>query len=171
MRTSARRRPALGGKVAALGATFFTLLAVTPPVLTGQDPPSTAEAGLVRVDSVAVEGNQRVASETILGILGIQPGSPTSYREIQQAEKALWVTGQFNDIVVRAVGERTPGSERVIVTFHLEERPLVRQVSILGLEHASESEVRDSANLVPGNTLLAAGGRACATVHSLEAGQ
>jgi len=102
---------------------------------------------LVRVDSIVVEGNDRLSSPTIVGTLGFQAGSEVTYREIQRGIKALYATGQFEDIRIRAVGAAT---EPVLLVLTVEERDIVRRITISGLEHASESTVRDTTGLRTG---------------------
>ena len=138
-------------KVAAPAAAFFAVLGLAALPLRAQEPPAPPPQegpGVVRVDSIALEGNRRVSRETILTAIALEPGATTTFREIQRAQKSLWATGQFQDIQVRALGQTTPDGERITLVFELDERPLVRQVRITGLEHASESQVRDSASLV-----------------------
>ncbi len=99
------------------------------------------------VDSIAVAGNVRLQPEVILGVTALEPGTNMTYRDIQKAIKDLWATGQFTDIRVRATGG---GADRVLLTFDVVEQNLLRNVVITGLEHASEGEVRDTANLTVG---------------------
>ena len=40
--------------------------------------------GVVRIDSVAVVGNQRVQSQVILSLFAVQPGQEVTYRAIQR---------------------------------------------------------------------------------------
>jgi outer membrane protein insertion porin family len=109
-----------------------------------------AEAGvpLVRVDSIAVTGNFRLAATTIIGALGIQPGTEVTYREIQRGIKALYATGQFDDVVIRAIGgEDDPP---IILSLEVEEREVVTFLTIAGLENVSEGTVRDTTGLSTG---------------------
>jgi outer membrane protein insertion porin family len=107
---------------------------------------AAAQSALQQVDSVVVEGNQRVAETSVLTVFGIQPGSEVSYRDIQGGIKSLLAQGHFSDVQVRARGA-APGITLVIV---VQERPLVRRVAITGLEHASERTVRDTTGLRAG---------------------
>jgi outer membrane protein insertion porin family len=106
-----------------------------------------AQAGLVRIDSVRVEGASRLGADNIIAVFGIRPGASATPRDVQRGLKQLMVTGQFRDVVVRATG--TPPEPYVIIIEVVEES-LVRRVEINGLEHASPREVRDTANLDPG---------------------
>ncbi len=105
---------------------------------------------LVQIDSIAVEGNVRLTTPTIVGTLGFQAGSGVTYREIQRGIKTLYATGQFEDIRVRAVGE---ASEPVLLVLTVEERPIIRRITIEGLEHANESTVTDTTGLQTGQPI------------------
>jgi outer membrane protein insertion porin family len=111
----------------------------------GQQARGTVSA--VQVDSIAIQGNTRLEAPVILGTLGFQAGSEVTYREIQRGIKALWSTGQFSDIQVRARGNP---DEPVLLILDVEEQEIVRRITIAGLEHADEGEVRDTADLRTG---------------------
>lgn len=135
------------GKAAALATAFLAVSTfyATPRPALAQGAGQQASL-LQRVDSVLVEGNRRVEASSITTIFGIQPGSEISYREIQVGVKSLVNTGQFRDVTVRARGPAT-GLTLVVA---VDEHPLVRRVTIEGLEHASERTVRDTTRLRAG---------------------
>jgi outer membrane protein insertion porin family len=125
-------------KTAAVAAVFLGLLAGAWPAA-GQQ--------LTRVDSIATVGNQRVTRTDMLSRIGIQPGE-VGPLEIQRAERNLWASGDFRDIQVDVEEVATPAGPRVVLTFEVDEQPLVRDVTIAGLENLSERRVRDSTGLV-----------------------
>jgi len=126
--------------IAALVAGLF------PPTVQAQANQTQIGVPVVRIDSIAVTGNYRLGAATIVGTLGFQAGDSVTYREIQSGIKNLYASGQFSDVVVRAEGDP---NEPVTLILEVEERDLVRQITISGLEHASESTVRDSSRLQP----------------------
>jgi len=103
----------------------------------------------VVVDSITVEGNVRLTRAEILNSASIRTGVPLSYRDVQEAIKELWATGQFTDIQVFASGGEQEG-DPVVLTYRVEEQDLVRTVEIRGLENVSESAVRDTSRLRAG---------------------
>ena len=131
-------------KLAAWAASFVAAVALTvfPGGLSAQDAQRP-----VRVDSIAVLGSDRVTRATILASVPIEPGQTATYLDIQRAQKNLWATGEFEDIQVRAQELPSPAGPRVVLTIQVHERPLIRAIEFRGLEHASESQVRDSAQL------------------------
>lgn len=129
-------------KAAARAAAFVALLlAITLTEASAQ------QATRIVVDSIAVEGNQRVARDIVLGYLNFQPGDTVGSVEVQQAEKSLWASGQFSDLRVYAEGD--PGAPAVL-RIVVDERPLVRRVVVQGLEHANPDLLRDSAGVREG---------------------
>jgi len=129
------------GKATAAAAAFFGVLGLCGPAsLTAQ----TGARGPVAVDTVVVEGNQRLQAPSIVGLFGVQPRTEITWRDIQKGIKQLLSSGQFIDVVVRARG--TPPVELVI---QVEERPQIRRVEINGLQNLSTREVRDTSGLRP----------------------
>jgi outer membrane protein insertion porin family len=127
--------------VAALLAVFC--LAVIPNGLHAQQ----SEQTILVVDSVEVEGADRVEAENIAAVFGVRSGDEITYRDVQRGMKDLLSTGQFRDITVRARGV---GPEPIVLVIQLVEEALVRRIEINGLENASPSEVRDTASLETG---------------------
>jgi outer membrane protein insertion porin family len=125
------------GALVVFGAWLGPLAAQQPPP---QQPPAERN---VRIDSIALRGNVRVTDAVILSLIGIQPGQLVSIDDIQRAQKALYASRDFRDVRVFA----TPDSTLV---FELEEQPVLRTVTIQGLEHLSERRVRDTTGLAPG---------------------
>ena len=130
-------------KATALAAAFFTaLVATSPERLSGWQ----GQQGIVSVDTVIVEGaSQRIQDQSVSAIFGIQAGSEITYRDIQRGIKALYATGQFSDIVVRA-----RGVSPVELVVQVEEYPRIRSVQINGLESFSARQVRDTTDLEAG---------------------
>ena len=129
-----RTRRGLASLFAALMLTFVML-------------PSAAVAqrnGLV-VGSVAVQGNSRQSTESILTESAIRVGDTIIIRDVQRAMRKLWATGAYKNIEPRLAETGEPG--RVDLTWVVEEQPYVGAVDIVGLESVRESAVLDSAKL------------------------
>ncbi len=135
------------GKVAALAvAALAGVVFLHPAGLTAQT--GGGRSPLQRVDSIEVSGNSRVEVSSVRMMFAIDPGTDVSYRHIQAGIKALLASGQFKDVTILARGGGAAGG--VILTVNVEEQPLVRRVTIAGLEHASERQVRDTTGLRSG---------------------
>lgn len=107
---------------------------------------ATAQAQrAIRVDTVAVTGNQRLQAESIVGLFGVVPGDEINYRDIQRGIKSILSSGQFRDVAVRAPAGR-PG----VIVIEVQEELRVRRVTFNGLEHLADGTVRDTTGLQPG---------------------
>lgn len=131
------------------GAAWTRLFACLLPALAALGIPSSASAQapagdpLVRIDSVAAEGMQRLSRGDVVGAAGIQPGSLNSWLDIQRAVKTLWATGQYDDVVVRL--DESTG--RNVLVFEVQERPLARLIRITGLESLGTDDVLEAGGL------------------------
>lgn len=132
----------------ALWAGVLILIAPGLPEGELQAQQTTGGVPLVRVDSIDVVGNVRLSTPTIIGTLGFQAGSEVTYREIQRGIKALYSTGQFDDVVVRALG--SDQDPPVILRLQVQEREVVSRLTFNGLEHADEGAVTDTTGLGTG---------------------
>ncbi|HEX2249902.1 MAG TPA: outer membrane protein assembly factor BamA, partial [Gemmatimonadales bacterium] len=119
------------------------LLASGPAVLSAQDaaPPT--------VDSIVVEGNQRLTPPQIIGSSGIIVRQPINYRDIQRAITALFRTGQFDDVLIE---QRNLG-ERLVLAIKVKERPVLDRWAVRGVDRLSEGEVKGRVNLTEGRPL------------------
>jgi outer membrane protein insertion porin family len=102
-------------------------------------------------DSIAVQGNKRVSTATLLGDIGIEKGDTLNFRVLQRAIQNIYATGQFDD--VDAVCHVDPETGRSLVTFMVTERPILGSWSVSGTNVVSEGSVRDRINLAPGKPL------------------
>ncbi len=144
MKTNGMLTQKAGRSFAALFLLWMFLATLGPREVSAQEPERQVGVPLVRVDSIAVVGNSRLSATTIIGTLGFQVGNEVTYREIQSGVKALFATGQFADIIVRAEGSV---DEPVTLILEVEEVDMVSRLTISGLLHASENEVRDTTGL------------------------
>lgn len=116
------------------------------------------------VDSIVVVGARRDDPQQVIQTSGFVIGRAFSYRDVQRAIRALYATGQYDDVQVH---EQLAGGRRLlIITVH--ERPLLVRWSLRGVKHVSESKLRAKAQLPEGRALdPAAVVRAAAHIDSL----
>lgn len=113
-----------------------------------QAPGPPQQGSAVTVDSLAVEGNDRVRAERILEASGLRVGMTVSYPDIQDAIHRIFDLGQFSDVRVLV----SPG-DRAVFYLRVEERPFVARYDFEGLRHVSANKVRDTLALVNGEPL------------------
>jgi outer membrane protein insertion porin family len=98
------------------------------------------------IDSIAVEGNARVARGTVLAAAGLQIGVPVTFRDLQRAIRALYATGQFTD--VRVYQGRV--NDREVLRLSVTERPMLTGWSVRGADKVSVRKVRGRVQLLAG---------------------
>jgi outer membrane protein insertion porin family len=109
----------------------------------------TQQAGvqLVRVDSIRVTGNTRLATPAVLSELGFRAGDEITYAVIQRGVQRLMSTGEYDDVRVYAVDEPS-GMTTLLV--NLVERPTIVSYRFQGLEHIGSGGIRDTVGLEAG---------------------
>jgi outer membrane protein insertion porin family len=117
-----------------------------------------------QVDSITVEGNQRLTTSQVISTSGLVTHSVVNYRDVQRAITALFRTGQFDDV---AVDQRVVNG-RLILALMVKERPLLEKWSIRGVLRLPEGDVRERVKLIEGRPIdRAAVARARAGIDSL----
>lgn len=106
-------------------------------------------AGTMRVADVQVVGNRRIEADAIRAVVTTRPGEPYRPARIAEDVRRIYELGYFRDVQVLA-GESLEGK---IVTFIVEENPLIRQVTIAGNESIDAEEIRDQLTLTVGSTI------------------
>ena len=124
------------------------LLLGGPAALAAQEPQAAPVAPPV-VDSIVVEGHDRLTPSQIIGTAGLVVGQPVNYRDIQRAITNLFRTGQFDDVLVE---QRTAG-DRLVLALKVKERPVLERWAVRGVDRLSEGSVKDRVKLVEGRPL------------------
>jgi outer membrane protein insertion porin family len=93
-------------------------------------------------DSIAVRGNDHVDEATIRGDAGLVAGANLNYRDIQRAIRAIFATGQFDDVKITCSPAAGAGT-RTVVAITVKERPVLSDVKIEGVDRVSKKSVRD----------------------------
>ncbi len=114
-------------------------------------PDTTLRAGdeTDRVGRVEVTGNRRIESSAILARLDTQPGAVYDSRNIAADVRSIFELGFFRDVKVSSE-ESLDGR---VITFAVEELPVVRQVSVTGNDSIDGDEIRDALTLTTGSSL------------------
>ena len=94
-------------------------------------------------DSVIPVGMKRVAPAVVLQTAGLVPGRFTTYRDIQRAIRALYATGQFDNVRV----DQDTSGERQILLIRVHERPILMHWTVRGVSRLSEGAVRSKVSL------------------------
>jgi outer membrane protein insertion porin family len=101
------------------------------------------------IDSIAVEGNVRVASNLIVQASGFVLQQKPSYRDIQRGIAGVYRTGNFDDVVI----EQTRDGNRTVLVITVQERPVLASWTVKGASRVSSGAVKDRVKLVAGRPI------------------
>jgi outer membrane protein insertion porin family len=110
--------------------------------------PEPARGG-ERVVEIQIQGNKRIEADAIRARITTQPGDVYSPAQISEDVRQIHSLGFFKDVRVRAT--KVPGGR--VLTFEIEENPVVRQVTIAGNQALDSDRIRDQLTLTTGATL------------------
>jgi outer membrane protein insertion porin family len=99
------------------------------------------------VDSIEVVGNRRNSRETIVNAAALPVHAAVTYRDLQRALRAIYLTGQFDEV---QVGRRSGADSSEILVITVRERPLLVRATVRGVQRLSERSVRDRVELPAG---------------------
>ena len=91
------------------------------------------------IETIRVEGNRRVAEDSVLYRVSSQVGAPLNPRRITQDIKTLWQTGLFENLGVSV----EDGEQGKILTYIVRELPLVTEVDYRGYHKVTKSSITD----------------------------
>jgi outer membrane protein insertion porin family len=104
-----------------------------------------AAAGPLRsggtIQSIKVEGNQRIESATVLSYMLVQPGDPFDPDRLDRSLKTLYATGLFQDVRLQRDGD--------ILVVHVVENPLVNRVAFEGNHELTDDQLRPILQIKP----------------------
>lgn len=98
------------------------------------------------IDSIAVSGHARNTAESIIAASGLLRYQPANYRQIQRAIRALFQTGQFDDVAV----DQAEAGGRLVLHIRVVERPLLERWVIRGAEKIDPGTVRGRVSVPEG---------------------
>ena len=109
-------------------------------------PPATpASVGPVRsggtIQSIKIEGNQRIETATVLSYMLVRPGDPFDADRLDRSLKTLYATGLFQDVRLRREGDT--------LVVHVVENPLVNRVAFEGNHELTDTQLRPEIQLKP----------------------
>ena len=98
-------------------------------------------------DAIDIRGNSRVTAEQIRGTMGIVPRTQVAYTDVQRAIRALFGTGQFDDVTLDCV--ISPEQQATLVV-NVRERPILADFSIVGTDRVSHRDVSERLDIPVG---------------------
>ncbi|MCP4003301.1 MAG: outer membrane protein assembly factor BamA [bacterium] len=148
-----RNRPGRAARLAPLVALFLggalfgpTTAGAQFPDLAGNNP---ATAPGIPVVGVEIQGNRRIEADAILAVLGTRPDTVLSRSVIAADVREIYKLGFFRNVTV--VSKDAPGGQ--IISFVVEENPVIRRVTVTGNSSMGAEEVTDVLTLTVGSTV------------------
>ncbi len=115
-----------------------------------QDAPTEAKCAIP--DSIAITGNRRVASTTILLDAGITPGTQMNSPMVQRAIRNVFAGGQFETVNFECSLSKTPPVKSTLL-IRVVERPLLDATDVIGTSAISGTTVKEKVDLVFGRPI------------------
>ena len=91
------------------------------------------------IQSIKVEGNQRIETATVQSYMLVQPGDQFDPDRLDRSLKTLYATGLFQDVRLTREGDT--------LVVHLVENPLVNRVAFEGNHKVTDDEIRTAIQL------------------------
>lgn len=102
------------------------------------------------VSGIEIVGNKRVPESVIRQeIQNVKPGKIFSFSDVRKDVDRLKLTGKFSDVF--ATTKVVNG--KVIVTFHIQEKPIITEIQFRGAKKISEKDLRDVLGFSEGDFL------------------
>lgn len=112
-------------------------------------PQLALESSTDRIHQVVIRGNKRIEANAIRARLETREGEPFNPALVAGDVREIQALGFFRN--VRVLSEESIDGR--VVTFEVDENPVVRQVSIAGNENVDGDKIRDSLTITTGSTL------------------
>ncbi|MEA3363079.1 MAG: outer membrane protein assembly factor BamA [Thermodesulfobacteriota bacterium] len=90
------------------------------------------------VADIQIEGNSRIETASVLASISISPGDTVSLDDVDQAMHSLFALDRFDDISA----ELTEVQGAKILTFVVQELPLIRRIIFTGNDELSKAKLR-----------------------------
>ena len=100
---------------------------------------ATAQESMV--ESVLVEGNERIEAETVRSYMSIGPGDAYDSDAVNDSLKSLFETGLFADVTIRREGNA--------LVVRVLENPIINRVAFEGNDEIDDSELETEIQLQP----------------------
>ena len=102
------------------------------------------------VEEIFVAGNQRIEGDAIKAVVGTKVGERLIPARLAEDLRRIYGLGFFHNVRVE-VGQTPAGG--AVVTYVVEENPVIRQVSITGNEELGSDDIKDKLTVTVGSTV------------------
>ncbi len=110
---------------------------------------AAATTGGQSVSEIRVSGNRRIEADAVRAAVGTRVGRPLQRYRIGEDIRRVYELGFFRRVEVLA----TDAPDGVIITFLVEEYPVIREVAISGNDSLPNDDIRDQLTITVGSTI------------------
>ena len=128
--------------------------------------PGALPADGTRITEVRVEGLNRLSPATILRVMELREGGVFTEETYREDLQMISNIGRINPLELRIGWEEDPEAAGVILTVHVRENPMIREISIIGNVRFSRTQIKNQLDFAEGD-ILPTGIRA-STIRSLQ---
>jgi outer membrane protein insertion porin family len=117
-------------------------IVLSGPLSTGayaQNQPSVVGGGTI--ESIRIQGNERIEEETVLSYFGVRPGDSFDPERIDAGLKKLFATGLFRDVTI--------GRENGTLVISLVENPIINRIAFEGNRRIDDEDLSAELQLRP----------------------
>src|SRR5712671_1026212 len=116
----------------------LALVAASAAALHAQEP---APGACSTPESIVVTGSARVDTAAVRSTAGLSTGSTLNVQDVQNAIKALYATGQFDDVQINCRPAAVAGKATLLI--QVRERPLLVSYKVVGPDHVAPKDVKE----------------------------
>src|SRR5438067_8282973 len=100
-------------------------------------------------EAIVVTGNSRVDSAAVRSTAGLSTGAALNVHDIQTAIKALYATGQFDDVQI--ICRLSPITNKASLVIQVKERPVLASYRVIGADRVSPKDVKEKLSFATGS--------------------
>jgi outer membrane protein insertion porin family len=123
----------------------LALLACGAVSLSAQE---SAPGACATPQSIIVSGSSRVDTAAVRSTAGLSAGTPLAVHDIQTGIKALYATGQFDDVQIICRVSPTDAKATLVIT--VKERPILTDYKVVGADRVSPKDVKEKLSFPTG---------------------
>ncbi len=145
------REPAESGEASEIAepAEELEVPELLPEFAPAEEPDYLPSRGAPTVVEVRVEGNRRIEPDAIRAVISTHEGDPLDRERISQDVRRIFELGFFRNVE----SVTSPARGGVIVSFLVEENPVIREVAISGNESLGSDDIKEVLTLTVGSTV------------------
>jgi len=117
---------------------MLALVAISAAPLYAQE---TAPGVCSTPETITVTGSARVDSAAVRSTSGLATGTTLAVHDIQTGIKALYATGQFDDVQI--VCHVSPGTGKGALVIQVKERPILADYKVIGVDRVSPKDIKE----------------------------